>query len=327
MKKLLLPLGLLLLVFSLFTPSVSAANSAPISPQSIFDSIFGKNIKVGSTGATGIQGPIGATGLMGPTGKIGPKGDTGPTGPSGLIGPIGATGELGSQGFTGQKGDSGATGPQGATGLIDTGTLNTITTRLTDLEQNSPNSPVDFVFFNGPVSTSGAISPIFDAKNYTKITFSIQCTIGETGFRLASSPDQNIWIQQYGKLCAQNEAISVTLNTAGRYYRVDTGVTPTSEPFINAVGHFFNEGSEGIQGATGATGIQGITGLKGDTGATGYLYDKLVNVCFDVSTGLIKVLQGTSCFPSVRWKIPIQCVAGEPCKPDNPNDLYYLNNN
>lgn len=67
-----------------------------------------------------------------------------------------------------------------------------------------------------------------------------------------------------------------------------------------------------------------IIGEKGDPG---YTPTKEVNVCFDVSTGNLKVLQGSTCFPHVRWKIPVKCVSGEPCKPDNPNDSYYINNN
>ena len=87
------------------------------------------------------------------------------------------------------------------------------------------------------------------------------------------------------------------------------------------------QGSKGEKGDKGDQGEQGPIGLKGDPGDPSYTPDKEVNVCFDVSTGSLKVLQGSTCFPHVRWKIPVRCVLGEPCKPDNPNDLYYLNNN
>ncbi|PIR07773.1 hypothetical protein COV53_06660, partial [Candidatus Gottesmanbacteria bacterium CG11_big_fil_rev_8_21_14_0_20_37_11] len=74
------------LILSLSTTTVSAANNSTFIPQNIFDSLF-KNIKQGSTGATGKQGPVGATGPKGVTGPIGPIGQTGLQGPTGLGGP------------------------------------------------------------------------------------------------------------------------------------------------------------------------------------------------------------------------------------------------
>lgn len=88
-----------------------------------------------------------------------------------------------------------------------------------------------------------------------------------------------------------------------------------------------DKGNQGDLGPQGPQGEPGLQGLKGDPGDSGYIPDKEVNVCFDVSTGSLKVLQASTCFPHVRWKIPVKCVLGEPCKPDNPNDLYYINNN
>jgi len=87
------------------------------------------------------------------------------------------------------------------------------------------------------------------------------------------------------------------------------------------------KGDNGEKGDPGVAGLQGPPGPKGDPGDAGYTPSKEINVCFDVSTGNLKVLQGSTCFPHVRWKIPVKCVSGEPCKPDNPNDLYYINNN
>jgi hypothetical protein len=60
--------------------------------------IINLGIVVGSSGATGPQGPTGATGPTGPTGATGPTGPTGATGPTG---PTGATGPTGSTGATG----------------------------------------------------------------------------------------------------------------------------------------------------------------------------------------------------------------------------------
>ena len=86
-------------------------------------------------------------------------------------------------------------------------------------------------------------------------------------------------------------------------------------------------GLTGPKGDKGDKGDIGPQGEKGDPGEAGYTPTKEVNVCFDVSTGNLKVLRASTCFPHVRWKIPVQCVSGEPCKPDNPDDPYYINNN
>ena len=87
------------------------------------------------------------------------------------------------------------------------------------------------------------------------------------------------------------------------------------------------KGEKGEKGDSGEVGPQGPPGPKGDSGDSGYTPTKEVNICFNVPTGNLRVLRGSSCFPDVRWKIPVQCVAGEPCKPDNPADPYYTSNN
>jgi hypothetical protein len=78
---------------------------------------------IGSTGATGIQGPIGSTGA---TGVIGTTGATGPIGPIGTTGATGVIGTTGATGPQGPLGSTGATGPVGATGPFanTTATLN-----------------------------------------------------------------------------------------------------------------------------------------------------------------------------------------------------------
>jgi hypothetical protein len=78
---------------------------------------------IGSTGATGIQGPIGSTGA---TGVIGTTGATGPIGPIGTTGATGVIGTTGATGIQGPLGSTGATGPIGATGPFanTTATLN-----------------------------------------------------------------------------------------------------------------------------------------------------------------------------------------------------------
>lgn len=87
------------------------------------------------------------------------------------------------------------------------------------------------------------------------------------------------------------------------------------------------QGPKGDKGDKGDQGEQGPPGPKGDPGDSGYVPAKEINVCFHVPNGSLRVLRGTTCFPDVRWKIPVQCVSGEPCKPDNPDDPYYINNN
>jgi hypothetical protein len=78
---------------------------------------------IGSTGATGIQGPIGSTGA---TGVIGTTGATGPIGPIGTTGATGVIGTTGATGIQGPIGSTGATGPVGSTGPFanTTATLN-----------------------------------------------------------------------------------------------------------------------------------------------------------------------------------------------------------
>jgi hypothetical protein len=78
---------------------------------------------IGSTGATGIQGPIGSTGA---TGVIGTTGATGPIGPLGSTGATGVIGTTGATGIQGPIGTTGATGPIGLTGPFanTTATLN-----------------------------------------------------------------------------------------------------------------------------------------------------------------------------------------------------------
>lgn len=83
----------------------------------------------------------------------------------------------------------------------------------------------------------------------------------------------------------------------------------------------------GQPGPQGNSGEIGLIGPKGDKGDPGFSTDKMVHVCFNVANGSIRVLQASTCGNDVHWQIPVNCVNGTPCKPDNINDLYYLNNN
>lgn len=86
-------------------------------------------------------------------------------------------------------------------------------------------------------------------------------------------------------------------------------------------------GQPGPKGEKGDPGQSGLKGDKGDPGESGFISDKTVHVCFHVPNGSLRVLQAADCGSDVHWQIPVNCVDGKPCKPDNQNDLYYLNNN
>lgn len=102
---------------------------------------------------------------------------------------------------------------------------------------------------------------------------------------------------------------------------------PNNARRVIIIGEKGEKGDRGEKGDTGETGSVGPVGPKGNPGDSGYIPTKEVNVCFHVPNGTLTVLRGSTCFPDVRWKIPVACVAGEPCKPDNPSDPYYINNN
>lgn len=96
-------------------------------------------------------------------------------------------------------------------------------------------------------------------------------------------------------------------------------------------------GPQGLKGDKGDQGEPGSLGLKGDQGdlgpvgpkgdqgdpAPGFTPDKWVYVCFHVDTAALTVMKGGTCFPHVTWKIPVMCVPGKPCQPDNPNDSFF----
>lgn len=87
-----------------------------------------------------------------------------------------------------------------------------------------------------------------------------------------------------------------------------------------------DKGDQGEPGPQGSPGPQGLQGQKGDQGdpAPGFTPDKWVYVCFHVDTAALTVMKGGTCFPHVTWKIPVMCVPGKACQPDNPNDSFYV---
>lgn len=56
---------------------------------------------------------------------------------------------------------------------------------------------------------------------------------------------------------------------------------------------------------------------------TGFVPDRIIDVCFHVDTAALTVMKSGTCFPHVHWRIPVQCVSGKPCQPDNPNDSFF----
>jgi hypothetical protein len=232
--------------------------------------IVGSTGNTGATGVTGLQGATGqqgVSGLQGASGFAGLVGQTGPAGPTGASGLQGSSGPSG-VGSSGATGVAGGFGPTGATGGIDTATLNAINTRLSNLETEAPQAPLDFIFFNGSVPTNGAQSNIADAQGYDTFTFSYQCTVGEAEFRLYSSPDQATWVEQFKRNPDQCEAGGTELlPVAGRYYRLDMGTTTNPSLSVNAFGHFFK--SSGGVGPTGASGLSGAVGATGASAVNG----------------------------------------------------------
>ena len=82
-------------------------------------------------------------------------------------------------------------------------------------------------------------------------------------------------------------------------------------------------GLQGEKGEKGDQGELGPEGPKGDPGDSGFIADKIINVCFHVDTAALTVMKGGTCSPHVHWQIPVKCVSGKPCQPDNPDDPFY----
>ena len=53
-------------------------------------------------------------------------------------------------------------------------------------------------------------------------------------------------------------------------------------------------------------------------GEPSWVPDMEVDVCFHVPNGSLRVMITDNCGSDVRWKIPVKCVDGAHCKPDNP---------
>ena len=124
---------------------------------------------IGSTGATGIQGPIGSTGA---TGVIGTTGATGPIGPLGSTGATGVIGTTGATGIQGPLGSTGATGPVGATGPFanTTATLNitgVVTSDTYYFTNYSPrNLTIQYLSAKIVSGSGSAVVSIYNGSNF-----------------------------------------------------------------------------------------------------------------------------------------------------------------
>lgn len=122
--------------------------------------------------------------------------------------------------------------------------------KITELEQrikaleNQPTptptpAPFEFVFFQGAVSTNGAVSQVADGQGFTRLLFSFQCTIGEAAIFLQFSQDQTSWTTQVSRdptQCKNGEVID--LSPAGRFYRLLVASTTNPSLSVNSIGHF-----------------------------------------------------------------------------------------
>lgn len=122
---------------------------------------------------------------------------------------------------------------------------------------------------------------------------------------------------------------------SGLLFAIDDGFSmhkkcPETSRMVMIIGEKGDRGEKGDMGEQGPIGLQGPQGEKGEQGEQGpqgepgVTAEKWVHVCFDVATANLFVMKGGTCFPHVHWKIPVKCVEGTSCKPDNPADSYYV---
>lgn len=120
-------------------------------------------------------------------------------------------------------------------------------------------------------------------------------------------------------------------NRSGALHAIDDGFSrlkrcPEGSRRVVIIGERGPKGDKGDPGEPGEPGPEGPPGpqgAQGEPGADGFVPDKEIDVCFHVPNGSLRVMLGGTCFPDVHWKIPVKCVEGTPCQPDNPNDPFY----
>jgi hypothetical protein len=146
---------------------------------------------IGSTGATGIQGPIGSTGA---TGVIGTTGATGPIGPIGTTGATGVIGTTGATGIQGPLGSTGATGPIGSTGPFanTTATLNitgSVVSNVYYFTNYAPrNMQINYLSARIVNGSGSAVVSIYNGSNFVGSLLNIPVsTLGS--LTLAAAPN------------------------------------------------------------------------------------------------------------------------------------------
>jgi hypothetical protein len=117
--------------------------------------------------------------------------------------------------------------------------IENIDQRVISLEENTIPDPLDFEFINGQVPTTGYVSPSIDIGSYPKVTWIVRCTIGGSIVSLFVSQDGISWIpQQIYQASECSYGRSITLSTAGRFYKVHTYATPDPELSVVSFGRF-----------------------------------------------------------------------------------------
>ena len=236
-------------------------NSANIADNSIpASAIIGENI--GSTGATGVDGPTGATGadgIQGPTGATGADGIQGPTGASGVDGNQGPAGASGVDGIQGPTGANSLDGPTGTDGI------------------QGPTGATGVDGIQGPAGPAGSGNGATGAQGPTGAD-GTQGPIGATGLDGIQGPTGPAGSDGSG-----NGATGAQGPTGDDGFQGPIGATgldgiqgPTGATGLDgiqgptgATGLDGPTGADGIQGPIGATGVDGIQGLIGATGVDG----------------------------------------------------------
>ena len=240
----------------------------------------------GETGAQGPQGEKGDTGEQGPQGEQGLQGERGPRGPQGEQGPQGLQGlqglqgEQGIPGPTGETGATGATGPQGPAGKDGTnGKTSYFHIKYSPVENptSSQMSEVPNTYIGTYVDYTELDST--DPSKYTWYRFKglqgEQGTQGIPGTNGADGKTSYLHIKYSndgGKTFTSNsgETVGDYIGQCTDFNRADP-TTVGAYTWSKIKGETGAKGEKGDKGATGATGPQGPQGQTGAAGKDGQM--------------------------------------------------------
>ena len=246
--------------------------------------LFAGNSVVGSTGATGIDGPTGAvgatgnngtTGATGATGNNGVTGATGPSGQDGTNGSNGAVGATGATGASGQDGTNGNNGATGATGPSGQDGTNGSNGAVGATGATGAPGPSGQDGTNGNNGVTGATGP--SGQDGTNGTNGAAGATGATGAPGPSGQDgtngNNGATGATGPsgqdgANGNNGAVGATGATGAPGPSGQDG-TNGNDGATGATGPSGQDGTNGSNGANGATGPSGQDGTNGSNGATG----------------------------------------------------------